>query len=495
MQSIRSKRSVGAGLVGVVALIGLLAGARVYAQPSNPSQTNEAATGVQTGTPAAPIARMTTSPSKATVGSQVSFSATRLTPGSVVDLMWQTVQGGWVTRDYYRFEGKKYTETETLLARFTVSDDGALEGGFVIPEDYGGMHNLVVVRNGTPVAQGAVEVTASFEMNPQEGPVGTPVELRARGLGWQTLESVWVLNWDNVEVGWISAAESRGSAVARFRATGPAGDHRIKVYSGYMGQSYLNFEQAPTAYLPRPEFVFRTTPGGTAPQAYAEPYQTQPIPATESSIGATLALTPSQGAVQSQTQLAGDGFPAGKTLSVVWQTMVGNRVSDTGFAPKETAIGTLNVDGQGKAASTISIPDDLGGLHAVVLKDGDEELARTYFVVETSIVSISPTSGPVGTPITIHLKGVGWTEYDDILVADYDNAYMGYACGFNSQGDVVINFTAAGAPGTHLIDLYPGIYKGPAEGQQLYRLPQLTYADDHPGNKIPALRFAFTVTE
>ena len=30
--------------------------------------------------------------------------------------------------------------------------------------------------------------------------------------------------------------------------------------------------------------------------------------------------------------------------------------------------------------------------------------------------------------------------------------------------------------------------------QQLYRLPQLTYADDHPGNKIPALRFAFEVT-
>ena len=53
-------------------------------------------------------------------------------------------------------------------------------------------------------------------------------------------------------------------------------------------------------------------------------------------------------------------------------------------------------------------------------------------------------SGPVGTPVTIHLKGVGWTEYDNIYVATYDNAYMGYACGFNSQGDVVINFTASG---------------------------------------------------
>jgi hypothetical protein len=178
----------------------------------------------------------------------------------------------------------------------------------------------------------------------------------------------------------------------------------------------------------------------------------------------------------------------------MWETMVGNRVTDTGFAPKETRIGSLQVDAQGNITSTVTIPDDLGGLHALLVKDGDQELARTYFVVETSIVGITPTAGPVGTPITIHLKGVGWTEYDNILVADYDNAYMGYACGFNSQGDVEFHFTAAGSPGTHLIDLYPGIYRGPSDAQQLCRLAQLTYADDHPGNKIPALRFAFTVT-
>ena len=104
--------------------------------------------------------------------------------------------------------------------------------------------------------------------------------------------------------------------------------------------------------------------------------------------------------------------------------------------------------------------------------------------IETSIVGMTPKSGPAGTPVRIHLKGVGWTEYDNIYVATYDNAYMGYACGFNSQGDVVINFTATGEPGPHLIDLYPGIYQGPpTEPQQLYRLPQLTYADDHPGEQ------------
>ncbi len=45
------------------------------------------------------------------------------------------------------------------------------------------------------------------------------------------------------------------------------------------------------------------------------------------------------------------------------------------------------------------------------------------------------------------------------------------------------------------IDLYPGLYEGPRDGQLLYRLPQLTYAMHHPGNTIPALRFAFVITD
>jgi hypothetical protein len=170
-------------------------------------------------------------------------------------------------------------------------------------------------------------------------------------------------------------------------------------------------------------------------------------------------------------------------------------VTDAGFAPREKVIGQVEVRSDGTIEWPVPIPDDLGGLHGIALRRGNDVQARAFFVIETSIVSFSPASGSAGTPVTIHLKGVGWTEYDNIYIATYDNGYMGYACGLNSQGDVVINFRASGEPGTHLIDLYPGIYQGPpGEQQQLYRLPQLTYADDHPGNKIPALRFAFEVT-
>jgi hypothetical protein len=431
------------------------------------------------------------------VGARVTASADNLPAGKMADLQWGTATGGWVVEDYYHFKGKKYAEATSLLGRFPIDQQGRLEATFDIPEDYGGVHDVIVLVDGRPVAQNGLEVTQSFEMTPTSGPIGTPIELRVKGLGWRTMESTWVVSWDNNSIGWISAAGTKGSAVARFRAVGPVGAHPVKVYTGWQGQPYLNYEQSPVAHLPRPEFTFRTTPGSAVRDtAYAEPYQTQPLPKVEITVAnAEVWLSPTQGPVGTRARLQARGLPAGGSLTLSWETAVGNRVSGDGFTPQTNDLASVTVGADGRLDVPVTIPDDVGGLHGLVLRDAEKMLARTHFVIETSVVGMTPTSGPAGTPVTIHLKGVGWTEYDNIYIATYDNAYMGYACGFNSQGDVVINFTAAGAPGLHLIDLYPGIYQGPAtEPQSLYRTPQLTYADDHPGNKIPALRFAFEVT-
>jgi len=475
------------------ALLALASCSRTAASPSEDASDSASA-----ATASSDVKPLTLTYKTPTVGAPVQVSASELPPGKTVDLTWGTVTGGWVIEDYYRFRGKKYTESTTPLGRFTVDASGRLDASFTIPEDYGGVHEVIARIDGKAVAQNGIEVTQSFELTPSSGPVGTPVELRVKGLGWRTMESTWVVNWDNNLVGFVSAAGTKGSAVARFRAAGPAGDHVIRVLTGYQGQGYLNYEQSPVAHLPRPQFTFRTTPGpAAAPVAFAEPYQRQPVPGTEVFVeDAVLALDKTQGPVGTQAMLRGAGFPRGATLQLAWQTYVGSRVSGNGFEPQEKEFGTVAVSDDGRIEMPVTIPDDLGGLHGLALRDGDKTLARTFFVIETSIVSISPKSGPVGTPVTIHLKGVGWTEYDNIYVATYDNAYMGYVCGFNSQGDVVINFHATGAPGQHIIDLYPGIYQGPpTETQLLYRQAQLTYADDHPGNKIPALRFLFEVTK
>jgi hypothetical protein len=458
--------------------------------------TRAAATAAATST-TSPIATLDLVYDKpAVVGTIAHATASGLPAGKTVDLAWGTVTGGWVVEDYYHFRGKKYVESRSSLGQFPVDAGGRLAARFAVPEDYGGVHEVIALVDGKPVAQGAINVTQTFALTPASGPVGTPIELKVTGLGWRTMESTWVVNWDNQELGFVSAASTRGSATARFRAAGPAGDHVVKLYTGWQGLGYLNYEQSPVAALPRPHFTFRTTPGATRDAAYAEPYQPQPIPTGDArATGARLTLAPTQGPVGTRAVVKGEGFAAGAQLRLVWETFAGSRVTAAGFTSEEQELGAITADTNGRIERTLPIPDDVGGVHGVEVRRGDDLAARAHFVIETSIVDISPRSGPAGTPVTIHLKGVGWTEYDNIYVATYDNAYMGYACGFNSHGDVVINFIATGEPGAHLIDLYPGIYQGPpTEPQQLYRLPQLTYADDHPGNRIPALRFAFTIT-
>ncbi len=70
---------------------------------------------------------------------------------------------------------------------------------------------------------------------------------------------------------------------------------------------------------------------------------------------------------------------------------------------------------------------------------------------------------PAGSDIKIVLKGVGWSEVDNVYVMTYDNSITGYACGFNSAGDVTINMKATGAPGWRLNDLWPSNYVGHME--------------------------------
>jgi hypothetical protein len=488
-----------------VALIAALTSSACGRGTQQPSQTAESA-GVTSPTdaatkPSAPAPkRLTltydkTRTPKPIVGTPVEVTAEGLPPNKDVNLLWGTVEGGWVIEDYFHFRGKKYTETTRTLSQAATDSNGRLNARFTIPEDFGGVHEVFVREGDTTLAQGGLEVAQTFEMSPKEGPVGTTIELRVKGLGWRTMESTWVVNWDNHQAGYVSAAGSRGSAVARFRASGPVGEHTINVLTGYMGQGYLNHEQAPNAYLPVPQFSFQVTRGRAAtPAFYAEPYQPQPVPASTGANGASAKISPTQGPVNTKASVEVTGLPANTPVSVVWGSYEGNRVSGNGFDPVEDELTKVTTTGDGRITMPVTIPEDLGGRHTLSVRSGDKTLATTYFVIETSIVSMTPMSGPVGTPVTIHLKGVGWTEYDNIYIATYDNAYMGYACGFNTRGDVVIHFTAAGAPGVHIIDFYPGIYQGAEGGQQLYRLPQLTYADDHPGNRIPALRFSFEVT-
>jgi hypothetical protein len=108
--------------------------------------------------------------------------------------------------------------------------------------------------------------------------------------------------------------------------------------------------------------------------------------------------------------------------------------------------------------------------------------------------TITPNNGPQGTQIVIQLLGTGWDYNTNIVAVDYDNSFVGYACGFSSQGNITVVLTATGSPGIHTIDLYGSIWLGPAPPGTIaeYRYPILT-PYDHP-EKVPSFHFSFLIT-
>jgi len=78
-----------------------------------------------------------------------------------------------------------------------------------------------------------------------------------------------------------------------------------------------------------------------------------------------------------------------------------------------------------------------------------------------------------------------------------DNVYIGYACGFSTDGDVDFPLEASFAPGWHVVDVYPSFYRNNAysevdETPFLFRHALLSW-QDHPSGFH--FRFAFEVVE
>ncbi len=183
--------------------------------------------------------------------------------------------------------------------------------------------------------------------------------------------------------------------------------------------------------------------------------------------------------------------------------MVGNRVNCQGicWAFATIPLGTATAGADGTLRTALSIPDGLGGWHVVQLVQNGNVMAQVSYFVERRLVGISATRVKAGQQITIHLKGVGWTQLDNTAGVLYDDSYIGYGCGFNSNGDVQIKVTATGQPGTHLIDLYPMLYtQNPVYSTASYGMvPFLSFQRDEPGlaagYRLPAIHLAIRIVK
>jgi hypothetical protein len=435
------------------------------------------------------VGKLGLAPDHAPEGTPIVVTASGLPADQDFDLVWRTVKGSWKAADG-EYHGRDYKPVGYRIASLRSDSAGKLEARFTAPEDFGFMHDIVLQQGAREFTQAGFSLDMTMAMSPASGPPGTPVTLDIHGIGWRELENSWMLVYDNSFTGWISSVSTHGTAHFSIPASGEAGTHVLQLIHGEFTFPYMNPQQNPDPDRPRFKMKFAVTAGDPvlppAPETQTQTHVDRLAAPGE------LVAAPAFAGIAQKITVSGKGFTPGKNYQLGWSTVTGNRIAGTGWDERTRPIAEAKADAAGAVAFTFAVPDDLGGAHRLTVEDGAMKRTGTFWIATTALPLTSETVRQ-GETVTLHLKGVGWTETSNIYHIVYDDNYVGYACGFNSQGDVTVDLPASGAPGWHFIDLYPGIYKGQEVRPNNFRIPQLTYAADHPGEDLPAFHFAINV--
>ena len=435
------------------------------------------------------MGRINVAPEHGPIGTPLTVSGQGLPPEQDLELVWRTVKGSWKVGDG-EYHGREFTPVAFRIATVKTDKSGQFTTSFPAPDDFGFMHDIVLQQGRRLLTQTAFSIDMTVKLLSDHGAVGSPIEIEAKGIGWRQLQDSWMLLYDNKYTGWMSSVTTHGTARFSIPATGRTGMHILEVLNSDFGSIYRNPQQAPQPDRPRFKLGYTITPG--APVLPAPPEQQLLASIRSLSPAGDLASTPAFSPIDRPVVTVGTGLDAGKTYQLNWSSLTGNRIIGH-WEEASRAIAEAKPDASGRLEFRYKAPDDLGGDHTLWVDKNGSKVAGAYWVAPSAL-PLDVTRGPVGTTFKIHLKGVGWTETANIYTVVYDNAHTGYACGFNSQGDVEIFMQATGAPGWHFVDLYPAIYKGKETQPINFRLPQLTYAKDHPAEDLPAFHFAFEVT-
>jgi hypothetical protein len=447
-------------------------------------------------------------------GTRTTFTAHKLAPNTDVSLVWMTSSVQWMLdarADSVDYIGRKVNKFGVVLAKVRTDSSGSFSYATKFPRDFGGLHDLYAVVNGTQVAKGGVLITRKFQIWPRRGPIGTTIHIRVIGLGSSLYESGAGIYYDNKFAGVATANWTRGVASVSIRAAGPVGKHTIESSSA-MQADYLNPDQSPIPWAGLHDVTFTVTKDSGRPRTKVEWPQNirRTVNPTTTLMAANLLATQAQASLSRSRGFVGDkatlnasGLAPNVPVAIVWATVVGNRVNCTGicWVFSQVPVATATPNANGSLQTDVTVPDGLGGWHVVQLLQNGNVVTQAPYFVQRNLISVSATRVHRGQQITIHLKGVGWTQLDNTTAVTYDNSYIGYGCGFNSNGDVLIKVTATGAPGTHLIDLYPLLYtQNPVYSTATYGMvPILSFRQDEPGlavgYRLPAFHLAITIVK
>jgi hypothetical protein len=127
------------------------------------------------------------------------------------------------------------------------------------------------------------------------------------------------------------------------------------------------------------------------------------------------------------------------------------------LAPDATRVLARGIsDARGTLALHFTVPEDFGYIHDVELQpDGGAVAAHQGFTIIPHL-TVSPASGPLGTPITITMTGDGYRFYQLNWHLMYDGAQTGWLSAITTHGTARVTIPATGAIGLHTLQALEG---------------------------------------
>lgn len=293
--------------------------------------------------------------------------------------------------------------TTTTLVSGTTSTSGTFSTSFTVPSWARGVYTNILTFDSTAdtAAAKSFEVTSAITLSVLSAPIGSSVTVN--GYGFAASKPV------NIYFGALT------TPVAQVPTTDA---------NGYFAASFLVPAQSPrAAYLitARDELLNQAT----------TPFSINPRITT---------ISAEAGGVGDTVTINGDGFTALGSVSFFFD-------SDT-----TTALTTVTANASGIIpATTITIPTAARGVHTIIVRDNTAtaiSVTRLY-TINVSKITVSPTSGQVGTSVTI--SGNGFTS-GGVIDFEFDGAaFTGVtsitaaANGTFTKTAVIIPTTSAGA--------------------------------------------------
>ena len=249
---------------------------------------------------------------------------------------------------------------------------------------------------------------------------------------------------------------------------------------------------------PSSEFTLRPTAAPAIPPIVAQASKPSATPAPIK----LLKVEPVKGYVGESFTVTGDGLAPGKQVEFFWSTVdaayltkvLADNVEyhERKYEEKRLRLGGAAVDAHGRVTAVFITPEDFGEVHDLYATVDGEDVGRGGFRILRS-AAITPSEGPVGTPITVTVKGLSWRGFEQFMAVRYDNKYTGEISAVTTRGAAVFQIRAAGPPGKHIVQLNNSTAYAPGAYLNTQQSPQ-DYIYAHLDNK-QEFRFVFNVTK